>query len=105
MKFVDEFDKNFSDPVRDQPNRRVVTTDYGRVFKLERRDPYGFVYVVWDHGFPPEALSGSYTAFDTAMQALTLWINNNPPKEEKAPPLKYKKAYRDPETGENLKIA
>ena len=112
MKFVDEFDAaEHTDPTRDIPNVRKFYLDNSRVLELKRKDPYGFVYVVWDNGRTPEELSGAYTSFDAATKALTLWINNNtftkPSETPVAPvePLKYKKKYRDPETGENLAVA
>ena len=112
MKFIDQFnDEGFSDPERDIPNIRLVHLDNGRTLKLERKDPWGFVHIKWDFGTPPEELRGTYTTFDLASKALMLYVNNNLfDKEvsepvEKAPKLKYKKAYRDPETGENLKVA
>ena len=111
MKFVDEFDdKNSSDPQRDIPNRRLIYLQNGRQLGLERRNPYGFVYVVWDRGAPPTALSGSYTDFTLAQRGLMTYLNNNtfetvseePTKAVE--PLKYKKAFRDPKTGENLPV-
>jgi hypothetical protein len=111
LKFVDQFnDEGFSDPERDIPNVREVHLNNGRTFKMERKDPYGFVSIKWDFGNPPETLRGMYTSFDAASKALMLFINNNlldtvvPDKVEKAPPLPYKKKYRDPVTGENLPV-
>ncbi len=111
MKFVDQYDdKGFTDPSRDQPNKRSIHLDDGRTINLERRDPYGFVHVVWYNGVPPKELQGVYTAFDTATKAVTIWINNNlfakesPVAVEKVPPIQYKKAYRDKVTGENLSL-
>ena len=111
MKFVDQYDdKGFSDPTRDIPNTRFIHLDNGRSFKLERRDPFGFVYVVWDKGPTPAVISGSYTDFAQADRAVRLYIANNifadytEEATAKAEPLKYKKRFRDPETGENLPV-
>lgn len=111
MRFVDQYDESgFLDPERDIPNRRVIFLGNGREIKLERRDPYGFVHIVWDAGRVPEALSGTYTDFDQARKALELYVSNNTFEKvsdeptKKVEPVKYKKAYRDAKTGENLPI-
>lgn len=111
MRFVDQYDPEaFIDPERDIPNKRIVYLGNGRKIKLERRDPFGFVFIAWDAGSPPAELSGSYTDFDQARKALEIYINNNTFEEvseeptEKVAPLKYKKKFRNPETGENLEV-
>lgn len=111
MKFVDQYDDQaFQDPERDIPNLRIVYLKNGRKLRLERRDPYGFVYIAWDAGSPPAELQCSYTDFDLARQALNSWIEKNTFDEisaeptEKVPPLKYKKKFRNPETDENLQV-
>lgn len=111
MKFVDQFeDTNFQDAERDIPNLRLVHLQNGRKLKLERRDPYGFVYIAWDAGSAPEALQGSYTDFDQARRALLLYLEQNTFEEvseeptEKVAPLKYKKKFRNPETDENVPV-
>lgn len=111
MRFVDQYDEEgFQDPERDIPNRRIVHLGNGRELKLERRNPYGFVHIIWDSGHTPAELSGSYTDFDQARKALEIYINNNTFEKvseeptKKVEPLKYKKAYRNKETGENLPV-
>lgn len=111
MRFVDQYDPEaFIDPERDIPNKRIVYLGNGRKIKLERRDPYGFVFIAWDAGNPPAELQGSYTDFDQARKALEIYISNNTFEEvsdeptEKVAPLKYKKKFRNPETGENLPV-
>jgi hypothetical protein len=101
MRFVDQHDdEGFKDPERDIPNRRVVFLGNGREIKLERRDPFGFVYIIWDSGSTPIALQGSYTDFDQARRALEIYINNNTFEDvsdeptKKVEPIKYKKVYR-----------
>lgn len=108
LRFVDSFDdSDTTDPSRDLPNIREVHLDNGRTFKMKRINPYGFVVFEWDRGPVPHELSGQYTSFDNARKALTLWINNNlfakvsETPVEKAPPIQYKKAYRDSE-GKNI---
>ena len=111
MKFVDQFDNlQESNPQTDLPNRRIVTLDNGRTFRLERTNPFGLVHIVWDRGHPPEALQGKYTTFGLAWKALELWVSNNTFDEitdkpvEKAEPIKYKAKYRDPKTGKNMDL-
>jgi hypothetical protein len=80
MRFVDG-DTNVSDfdPTRDIPNERFLHYSDGRSIKLERRNPYGLVYVVWHKGPTPESLSGSYTSFEMARTAVITYCNNNFP--------------------------
>ena len=112
MKFVDQYNENdLTDPSRDLPNVRLVELQNGKVVRLERKDPYGLITIGWFSGPAPRELSGAYTTFEYASKALTLYVNNNgldtkaEEPEYKAPPLQYKKKYRDPETGENLRVA
>lgn len=58
------------------PNLREVFTDRGTI-RLERRNPYGFVHVVWYSGPTPEVLSGSYSDFDTARDAVSIYLTAN----------------------------
>ena len=111
MRFIDQFnDEPTVDPERDVPNVRIVYLGNGRKIKLERRDPYGFVFIFWDKGSAPAELQGSYTDFDRARLALELYINNNTFETtsdvptEKVVPVKYKKRFRDPATDENLPV-
>ena len=98
IKFVDQFDSNVghSDPSRDMPNIREMHFSSGQTIKLERKDPFGFITVVWNKGAPPDALSGTFTTFDYAQKAVELYVNNETNKSvveqkvEKAPPYKYK---------------
>lgn len=111
MKFVDQTDDaQFQDPERDIPNLRVVYLANGRKLRLERKDPFGFVYIGWDKGNPPSHLQGAYTDFDQARQALANYLEQNTfetiseEPTEKVAPLKYKKKFRDPDTDENLAV-
>lgn len=111
MRFVDQYDEQASvDPERDIPNQRIVYLGNGRKIKLERRNPYGFVFIAWDAGATPAAIAGSYTDFDQARKALDIYIDQNTFEEvseeptEKVAPLKYKKKFRNSETGENLSV-
>ena len=100
MQFVDGPRQEVADEDRDVPNQRVIHTKYGYDVKLERRDPYGFVHVVWPGGNTPELISGAYSNFDLARQAVNNYINTNTfnkiveekPVYEKAV---YKKQFRE----------
>ena len=75
MQFVDE---NLpQEAPKDTPNLRLIHTRYGFDVKLERRDPYGFVYVVWHKGATPHEISGAYSDWDRARHAVSLYLNNN----------------------------
>lgn len=111
MRFIDEVqDEALEDPNREIPNVRLIYTKSGRKLRLERKDPYGFVYVVWDSGHPPSELQSAYTDFDQARVALENYIASETFEKisdvptEKVAPLKYKKRFRDAETDENLPV-
>lgn len=74
MRFVDADFTNFEEDV---PNQRIVHTRFGLDIKLERRDPYGFVYIVWHKGPTPEKISGAYSDFDKARLALNTYLNED----------------------------
>lgn len=76
MQFVDAVVEDLTDYVRDVPNKRFLHTKHGYDIVLERRDPYGFVYVVWHKGPTPEALSGAYQTFPLAKQDVINYMNN-----------------------------
>ena len=111
LKFVDQFVENgHVDPTRDMPNVRLLNFSNGQTIRLERKNPYGFISVVWNKGPTPEKLSGIYTTFDYATKAVEIYVNNEMASGVKvvdepvalAPSLQYKKAYRDKTTGENI---
>lgn len=104
MQFVDQTNvTSDNDPERDVPNQRLIHTRFGFTIKLERRDPYGFVHVVWPKGPVPEIISGAYSDFTLAKQAVNNYIESNtfnkiveePPVLEKAV---YKKRFRNAES-------
>lgn len=74
MHFVDEVNANV--PMEATPNLREIFVPGGRIV-LERRNPYGFVHVVWNSGKTPEVLSGAYSDFDTAREAVELYMKSN----------------------------
>lgn len=78
MKFVDQDEnRGFSPEVLGPPNLREIHTRYGFTIKLERRDPYGFVHVVWHKGAVPKELEGAYSSFDMARAAVNRYMENN----------------------------
>lgn len=85
---------------QDTPNLRVIHTSFGKTIRLERRNPHGFVYVVWYAGATPEALSGAYSEWSKAREAVALYLANNTFQEVTETPVapveppKYKKQYR-----------
>lgn len=96
MRFVD--DQAIETPANDAPNKRYIHTKWGFSILLERRDPYGFVHIVWPKGPTPNSLSGAYSTFEYATIALTQYLNNETFNEvvaepvEPVKPLKLKKA-------------
>lgn len=101
MRFIDDGSEvtTFEEP---KINERLVHTKYGFSIKLERRDPYGFVHVVWHKGAVPEPISGAYSTFDLARQAVVNYIDQsgfNRVVDEKPEytPAVYKKRYRKTE--------
>jgi hypothetical protein len=109
MRFIDSTEE-LHDFERDVPNTRLVHLENGRSLRLERKDPFGFVFIGWDRGPTPEALQSAFTDFDQARNALANYLANNTFESisseptEKVAPLKYKKKFRDPETDENLPV-
>lgn len=101
MRFVDDSVPD-QDTEKDIPNVRFVHTRYGFSVRLERRDPYGLVYVVWNKGPVPDIISGAYSDFDRAREAVTVYLSNNtfnaavdePVEVEK---LQFKKRFKRPE--------
>lgn len=79
MKFVDGYTKQEQSESMvplGTPNLREIFTDRGTI-RLERRNPYGFVHVVWYAGVTPAPLSGSYSDFDTAREAVSVYLTAN----------------------------
>lgn len=102
MRFVDEVQPIQDPSDKDEPNVRYVHTKHGFSVKLERRDPYGFIYVVWHSGSVPIALQGAYSTYDLARQDVNRYLNlstfnkviDEPIVYDKA---KYKKRFRKDE--------
>ena len=102
MIFVDnQPSASHIDTNRDIPNQRQVYLKNGRVLKLERRDPYGFIHIIWDKGPTPDIISGAYSDWDKAKDALHAYISSEtftklvdeaPPSP---PPLKFKNVKKE----------
>lgn len=95
MRFVD--DHATENKENEVPNKRFIHTKFGFDITLERRDPYGFIYVVQPKGPTPSVLSGAYSSFTPARLAVEQYISNSTfnevVEEPVAPvePLVYKK--------------
>lgn len=78
MRFVDDNSMILDDKptAKDIPNVRLIHTKFGETIRLERRDPHGFVYIVWYKGATPDVISGSFTDFVKARQALEIYLNS-----------------------------
>ncbi len=104
MQFVDSYNDLPTEASKDIPNVRIIHTRYGFDVRLERRDPYGFVHVVWNKGPVPEVISGAYSDFDQARGAVSRYLENEtfnkivdePVQIEKA---QYKKRFREQQNG------
>lgn len=47
-----------------------------QTFTLQRRDPYGLIYVQADQGRTADALKGAYTSFGIAEQDILVYMTN-----------------------------
>ena len=78
MSFVDQFDNAISgttfDATRDEPNVRELFLSDSRTVKLERKDPYGFVHIVWNKGAAPGNLESVFTSFSDAKKAIEMYL-------------------------------
>ena len=79
-------------------SERTVYLSDGKTIKVVREDPYGFWYVKWNTGAPPDRVSGGFTTAELALRALDQYLNQDTFRTErvsapapKAPPLQYKK--------------
>lgn len=78
MQFVDSPAANAYPQInQDEANVRIVHTRFGFDVRLERRDPYGFVYIAWNKGPTPALISGAYSDFDKARGALNSYLNSD----------------------------
>lgn len=69
---------------KDQANLRVVALPDGTEVKINRTDPYGLMQIEFQGKETPETLTGAYTTYHQARQALEAhWINRPQPKKKK----------------------
>jgi hypothetical protein len=66
---------DFNSTNKDMPNLRIREVGNNKI-RMERKDPYGFVYLSYERGPLPEELKGSYTSFDEANKAVDVYIRN-----------------------------
>lgn len=66
-------DHDSVDELRDTPNMHVIRIDHNKLI-LERTDPYGFWVIHYEKGQLPEKLKGSYTSYEEAKKAVTLYL-------------------------------
>ena len=81
---MDIFSESF-DPKRDLPKDRVIPVDNGSDFHIKQQDPHGFWHISREHGQVPQKLSGAYTSYEKAAQAVKVYMSNLPkatPKSE-----------------------
>ena len=64
------------DPTRDLPKTRKIEVENGADFLIEQRDPYGFWFVRREKGQIPAKLSGAYTTYSFAQQAVERYVNS-----------------------------
>lgn len=112
MNFVDDATATLKtkEAGNEAPNVRYMYLDDSTQITLTRKDPYGFIWVTNWRGTTnvPTPLSGAYSDWDGARAAVRAHIARNVFAQEteepvpKVEPLKYKKRYRDAETGENI---
>lgn len=53
---------------------RKINLKSGNVVHVRAEDPYGFWYITFEKGKPPEELRGSYTSFDLALRDVNIWL-------------------------------
>lgn len=57
----------------EENSARVVPYGKNKI-RVERKDPYGFWYVSFERGSPPERLKGSYTTYRDAEKDITVFL-------------------------------
>jgi hypothetical protein len=62
------------DKERDLSKNRVITFDNGTKATIRCKDPYGFWTIHFDHGSVPDKLSGQYTTYVKAEDALKSYL-------------------------------
>lgn len=68
---------------RDMANLRTVGLPDGTEIKLDRLDPYGLIKVNFQGKDTPEPLSGMYTSFEQAKNAIASYIHSLSKVEKK----------------------
>lgn len=63
------------DKEKDLAKNRPVTLDDGSVVYIRQKDPYGYWSIHYKKGRPPQVISGSYTSFELAFNALKSYLS------------------------------
>ena len=73
---------NLTDFVEASENLRTVTLSNGNKIHFERTDPYGLWSVHYDKGPMPSHLTGSFTSFAKALDAVENYLANKKEKTD-----------------------
>lgn len=92
MFFVDDNRTPETNSSKNVPNKRVIHTKFGYDINLERRDPYGLVFVAWHKGPPPAELQGAYSDWDQARRAVEIYLNKETFNKIVDEPVSFEKA-------------
>lgn len=79
-------------------NQRIISLTSGNKIRADRKDPYGFWYISFEHGPTPKELQGTYTTIGLVLRAVETYVNGHGfevgEPEPKAPPVKTKKVSK-----------
>ncbi len=70
-----EVEEPRDDPNRDYSRVRTIEVEGNRI-NLTQTDPYGHWFISWDKGKLPERLSGAYTSYPLAREAILNHLEN-----------------------------
>ena len=71
-----------NDFIEAEENHRTLTLPNGNKVHFERTDPYGLWSVHYDKGPMPTQLSGSFTSFAKAFDAVKKYLDNKKEKTD-----------------------
>lgn len=58
------------------PSKRIYALEGNNKLYVERKDPYGLIYIHFEKGEVPESLKGAFTDYDSADKAIQLYLSN-----------------------------
>jgi hypothetical protein len=73
---------NLTDFIEASENQRTLTLPSGNKIHFERTDPYGLWSVHYDKGPMPSHLTGSFTSFARALDAVEHYLANKKEKTD-----------------------